>query len=80
MVEKDSKLVFVIGEGDVNQVKALKMLFFLELVVNSTKVLNAKCLNLHYNIITVVGHDGQMNCPLFVSFLLSLLLILSFNI
>lgn len=28
MVEKDSKLVFVIGEVDVNQVKALKMLFF----------------------------------------------------
>lgn len=42
MVEKDSKLVFVIGEGDVNQVNALKLLIFSELVGNSTKVLNAK--------------------------------------
>lgn len=30
VVEKDSKLVFVIGEGDVNQVKALKMYFFFQ--------------------------------------------------
>lgn len=42
VVEKDSKLVFVIGEGDVNQVNALKLLSFSELVVNSTKVPNAK--------------------------------------
>lgn len=40
VVEKDSKLVFVIGEGDVNQVNALKLLIFSELVSNSTKVLN----------------------------------------
>lgn len=36
VVEKDSKLLFVIGEGDVNQVKALKLL-----VGNSTKVPNS---------------------------------------
>lgn len=31
MVEKDSKLVFVIGEGDVNQVKSFQPFSVLEL-------------------------------------------------
>lgn len=35
MVEKDSKLVFVIGEGDVNQVKCFKASVFSDWVVGS---------------------------------------------
>lgn len=59
VVEKDSKLVFVIGEGDVNQVNTLKVPFLSD---RWSMLLHCAILNFSNSVVTSQQHNHGKLC------------------